>query len=87
MSAAWIGQPSSPASSQLSAGGREEQVDQAGFVFGTFSDLGLIDRSVVLPHDIKRKRIMHPPPFKFLPHTGGAALRVCCTHFPAGPVP
>lgn len=38
-----------PASSQQSAGGQGKPLDQAGFLFGTFSDLGLSDRSVMLP--------------------------------------
>lgn len=50
-----------PASSQQSAGGQGKQLDQAGFLFGTFSDLGLSDRSVMFPHCGRRKQIMLPP--------------------------
>lgn len=44
-----------PASSQQSARGR--------FLFGTFSDLGLSNRRVRLPHCGKRKQITFPPSF------------------------
>lgn len=50
-----------PASSQQSAGGQGKPLDQAGFLFGTFSDLGLSDRSVMLPHGSRRKQMMLPP--------------------------
>ena len=45
-----------PASSQQSAGGGRKQLGQAGFPFGTFSDLGLSDRSVMLHTAVKESK-------------------------------
>lgn len=74
-----MGQPSAPASSQSSAGGQGEQADQAGFLFGTFSDLGLIDRSVWLPHTLRENKLCTLPPSSSSPTlegllSGAAAL-------------
>lgn len=54
-----------PDSSLLSAGGRrwgrEKQLDQAGFIFWTASDLGLSDRSLMI--QLQWKKANYFPPF------------------------
>lgn len=73
-----------PDSSQLSAGGqrwgREKQLDQAGFIFWTSSDLGLSDRSLMISRQWKKANYVSP---FMVPCTGEAALRVNHTGSPA----
>lgn len=60
-----------PVSSQQSAGSQGRQLDQAGFLFGTFSDLRLSDRSVMLGTAIKESKLC------FLLHLSAPRWRGC----------